>query len=59
MADGPWLSRDSQSTSDDQGYSDKEVLEYAWLTVRGCPGIVRVCTSDDRGYSDKGGLPDY
>ena len=31
-----------QSISDGQGYSDRGTRQYAWLTNRGCPGIVRV-----------------
>ena len=42
MADDLWLSRVFQSNSDCQGYSDRGAIEYVWLTIRGCPGIVRV-----------------
>ena len=42
MADHPQLSEDCQSISDCQGYSDKGGKEYTWLTIRGCPGTVRV-----------------
>ena len=41
-ADNPWLSRDCRSNSGCQGYSDRGVEEYRWLTIPGCPGIVRV-----------------
>ena len=42
MVDNSWLSRDCQSNSGCQGYSDRGVEEYRWLTIPGCPGIVRV-----------------
>ena len=40
MADDLWVSENCQSISDGQGYSDV-VLEYAWLTIHGCLGIVQ------------------
>ena len=55
MADNPWLSGDCQSYSGCQGYSDRRVEgECKWLTIPGCPGIVRV-TLACQGYSDRGG----
>ena len=42
MADDPWLTGDCQSIPDSQGYSDKGTIQYVWLTICGCPGIVRV-----------------
>ena len=39
MADDLWVSGNCQSISDCHGYYDV-VLEYAWLTIHGCLGIV-------------------
>ena len=55
MPDDSRLSRDCQSISDGQGYSDRGTIQYAWLTIRGCPAwLSGDCQSiSDQGYSSK------